>query len=265
MASAILDGAADAGVVSPDRVIVAEPDPVRRGAFALGAASASEALDALTELEAVRGEGAVLLAVKPQVFAVVAAEVRDRFAAPHPGRLVVSILAGVTTGSIQAALGPAARVVRVMPNTPAQVRRGVSAVAGDGTATRADLERTRALFGAVGQVVDLPEDLIDAFTGVAGSGPAYAFLLAEAMADAGVRVGLDRETSAAIARATVAGAGALLDADDRPADELRRAVTSKGGTTAAAIEAFETGGLRELVARAVEAARDRGREMGRDG
>ncbi|MEM1185056.1 MAG: pyrroline-5-carboxylate reductase [Planctomycetota bacterium] len=264
MASAILDGAASGGVIDPDRVVVADPSEGRRARFARAEASASGAFDHLERLEADADRaGVVLLATKPQVFPEVAAEVAQRFASGERSRLVVSILAGTTTEAILKGLGPSARVVRVMPNTPAQVRQGMSAIAIHASATPDDLALVSRLFGAVGQTVELSEDLIDAFTGVAGSGPAYVFLLVEALAQAGESVGLSPEVAAKIARATVVGAGALLDADARPASELREAVTSKKGTTAAALDTFEAGDLRGLVKRAVTAARDRGRELGR--
>jgi len=263
MAAAIIDGATAAGVIDPERVVAADPNASKRARFAHAAETPAAAFDLLERLDADGPPGGVLLAVKPQVFPDVAADVADRFADGRPARTVVSILAGTTADAISTALGPAARVVRTMPNTPAQVRRGATAIAGHTTATAADLDFARELFGAVGVTVDLPEDLIDAFTGVAGSGPAYVFLLAEALAEAGEAVGLDAETAAKIARATVAGAGALLDADPRTAAELRQAVTSRKGTTAAALDSFEAGGLRSLVERAVTAARDRGRELGR--
>lgn len=262
MATAILDGAQRAGVIDPDRLIVADPNPERRARFRVSARSTSEALHALARLETLPGNGAILLAVKPQVLPEIAPEIGPALAEGRPSRLVLSILAGVTNRTI-ASLGPAARPIRVMPNTPAQVARGMSALAPSEASTPEDLARARALFEAVGRVVELPEDLIDAFTALAGSGPAYVFLLTEAMAHAAETLGIAPEDAATIARATVAGAGALLDADPRAAGELRRAVTSKGGTTAAALDAFERGGLRDLVTDALTAARDRGRELGK--
>lgn len=260
MATAILQGAADAGVINFARVVVADPNADRRAAFQHAEPTAAAALDRAAELDS--ADCRVMLAVKPQMLPAVTREIADRFVAGHPSRLVISILAGTTADGIRTTLGPAARVVRVMPNTPSQVRRGMSAIAAHESAAPDDLCYTRQLFTAVGQTVELPEDLIDAFTGVAGSGPAYVFLLAEALTEAGIAVGLNPDDAATVARATITGAGALLDADDRSADELRRAVTSKNGTTAAALNAFESGDLRGLVKRAVTAARDRGRELG---
>ncbi len=262
MATAILLGAQKAGVIDPDLLVVADPDPEKRARFRVSAPTAAEALGMLEGLEAHPGDGAVMLAVKPQVLPQVAQEIGPALAEGRPSRLVLSILAGVTNRGV-ASLGPAARPFRVMPNTPAQVSRGMSALAPSDLSTPDDLARARALFEAVGRVVELPEDLIDAFTALAGSGPAYVFLLTEAMAQAAESLGIAPDDAATIARATVAGAGALLDADPRGADELRKAVTSKGGTTAAALDTFEAGGLRELVHKALAAARDRGRELGK--
>ncbi len=261
MATAILEGAQKAGVIDPDRLVVADPNPDKRARFRVSAESAAEALAKLQTLETTPGEGAIMLAIKPQVLPQIAPELAPTLAEGHPSRLLLSILAGTTNAAL-AALGPAARPIRVMPNTPAQVARGMTALAPSPSATPEDLTRARALFQAVGQTIDLPEDLIDAFTALAGSGPAYVFLLTEAMANAAESLGLSKPEAARIARATVAGAGALLDADPRPAEELRKAVTSKGGTTAAALDTFEQGNLRDLVTKALTAARDRGRELG---
>ncbi|MEO1512658.1 MAG: pyrroline-5-carboxylate reductase dimerization domain-containing protein, partial [Planctomycetota bacterium] len=155
-------------------------------------------------------------------------------------------------------------VVRVMPNTPARVRLGMSCLALGAGAEEADAAFALRLFGAIGEVVRVDESLVDAFTALAGSGPAYAFLLAEAMAGAGRELGLDPGDADRAARQTLLGAATLLSSSDRSAAELRDAVTSRKGTTAAALDVFEAGGFRELVERAMTAARDRGRELSAD-
>jgi pyrroline-5-carboxylate reductase len=176
---------------------------------------------------------------------------------------VLSILAGAPAATVREALGGRARVVRVMPNTPALVGRGMTALAPGPETTADDRAFARAFFGAVGTVIEIDEARMDAFTAVAGSGPAYVFLLAEALAAAGAAAGLDAADALLAARETIAGAGVLLGGSAEEPAALRRRVTSPGGTTVAALAVFEDAGLREIVARAVLAARDRGAELAR--
>lgn len=202
----------------------------------------------------------VVLAVKPQMLDAVAPALRPLCG---PGTLLVSILAGKTGADLAARL-PVGAIVRAMPNTPAAVGRGIAgayARPGVGDAHRAQAE---ALLGAVGSVEWLTEEaLIDAVTAVSGSGPAYVFLMVEALAAAGRAVGLEAGQADRLARATVVGAGALLEAEPATgADQLRRNVTSPGGTTAAALAVLQgEEALAGLLRRAVEAARDRARAL----
>ena len=164
---------------------------------------------------------------------------------------------------VRSALGGRARVIRVMPNTPAQLRRGVSAIAIGEGASEDDAQFAVALFESVGEVVRVDESMIDAFTALAGSGPAYVFYLAEAMMRAGVEIGFDEATADRIVRGTIAGSAALLsDSTDRKPIDLRAAVTSKGGTTFAATQSLDASGAMDAIVRAIIAARDRGRELG---
>ncbi|MBC9248120.1 pyrroline-5-carboxylate reductase [Paracoccus sp. 11-3] len=203
----------------------------------------------------------LVLAVKPQMMADALGEVPVL-----TDTLVLSVAAGTTIATYEAAF-PGATIVRVMPNTPAAIGQGISALIGNARATDADLDMAEALMGAVGRVVRLEsEDQMDAVTGLSGSGPAYVFHMIEAMAQAGQAVGLSPELSLELARMTVAGAGALaVDADEDPAI-LRENVTSPGGTTAAGLMVLmnEEHGLRPLMKRTVAAATARGRELGRD-
>jgi len=203
----------------------------------------------------------LLLAVKPQVAPAALPQVA---ALAHPGLLVVSIMAGRTLDFIAAHFPPGTAVVRAMPNTPAAIGRGVSVAVGNGAVTAAQRALTATLLGAIG-IVDWVDDeaLMDAVTAVSGSGPAYVFLLAEALAEAGRAAGLPAELAARIARATVSGSGALLDASDLPAATLRQNVTSPGGTTAAALAVLmdETRGFGPLLEQAVAAAARRGKEL----
>jgi len=260
MASAIILGAAAGGVLDPARCLVAEPDADKRAAFVRGFAGATEAFAAFEALEPTPGEGQVLLAVKPQMLGVVGAELAPLLSG-GPERVVVSILAGASSEGVRAAIGGRARVVRVMPNTPVQAGRGMSAVCPGAGARPGDEAFITGLMGAVGEVVRLDESMMDAFTALSGSGPAYVYYLCEAMAAAGERVGFAPGDAARISRQVIAGAAALLLADERPPAALRAAVTSKGGTTAAAIGVLEAEGVSASIVRAIEAARDRGREL----
>jgi pyrroline-5-carboxylate reductase len=175
--------------------------------------------------------------------------------------LVLSIAAGVSVETLEAA-APGHPVVRAMPNTPALVGKGASAIAAGSLAGEDDLEVAERVLGAVGTVARVPEHHLDAVTGVSGSGPAYLFLLAEAMIDAGVLVGLPRESADALVRQTLLGAATLLiESGDAP-EALRAAVTSPGGTTAAAVRSLESHGFRAALLDAVEAATRRSREIG---
>ena len=202
----------------------------------------------------------VVLAVKPQMMGDALSAMPDL-----SGSLVISVAAGTTIATFEAAF-PGAPVIRVMPNTPAAIGQGISAMIGNGAATPAHLDLAEALMCAVGRVVRLEaEDQMDAVTGLSGSGPAYVFHLIEAMAAAGEAQGLSPALSLELARMTVAGAGALaVHADEDPA-VLRRNVTSPNGTTAAGLAVLmdDDAGLTPLMVRTVAAATERGRELGR--
>jgi pyrroline-5-carboxylate reductase len=256
MARAILLGAFDAGAIDPAGVVIAEPDEAKRIGFAGRGARCVESADRLAG--ALGPDAAILLAVKPQVFPVAAAAMGD-----VGDRVVISIMAGVTSGSIRAAMGGSARVVRTMPNTPAQIGMGVTAVALGAGARPGDDALARSILGSVGSVVSIDESMLDAFTAVVGSGPAYVFALAEAMFRGALAVGFDPQLADRIVRGTIEGAaGLLMTHGELSPGALRAAVTSKGGTTAAAVEALESGGFFAVVERAIVAARDRGVELG---
>ncbi|KQO93923.1 pyrroline-5-carboxylate reductase [Methylobacterium sp. Leaf92] len=210
--------------------------------------------------EAAVPAGALVLGIKPQVLDAAAPALAGWIG---PDTLVVSILAGKTIADLKRRLPTVRAVVRAMPNLPASIGRGATGAVGSpevGPQARAGAEALLASSGLVAWLDD--EALIDAVTAVSGSGPAYVFLLAEALAEAGVAAGLPPDLSAQLARATVAGAGALLDADAREAGQLRRDVTSPGGTTAAALAVLmREGALPDLMHEAVEAARRRAGEL----
>ncbi len=260
MARAIIEGAAVSGVLG-DCWIVAEPDAGRRGGFERSVASASEALAWLVDAETSPGRGQLMLCVKPQMLAAVGDEIRDALGG-GPSRVVVSILAGMASERVRGALGERARVVRAMPNLPAQIGRGMSAIALGAGAEAGDDARARELLEGVGRVVEIRESLMDAYTGLAGSGPAYVFYLAEAMINAAVELGFTREEALLIVRETIAGSAELMVSSPEHPHELRAKVTSKGGTTAAATRVLDEAGVMDALGRAIAAARHRGAELG---
>ena len=175
---------------------------------------------------------------------------------------VLSIAAGVPLARLESALGEGIAVVRAMPNTPALVRAGAAAIAGGARATDHDLDWAESILAAVGTVVRLPEHLLDAVTGLSGSGPAYVFLVAEALIEAGVLVGLPRDVSAVLATQTLLGASRLLTETGDSPEALRAMVTSPGGTTAAGLRALESASVRAAFLNAVAAATERSKELG---
>lgn len=211
-------------------------------------------------LEVVRGCDLLVLAVKPQIFR----EVVRGFAAAFTGEnLLISLLAGVSTSALEEEFDGRPRVVRTMPNTPALVGEGATALCAGRFASPDDLLAARHLFETVGVVQVVNENLMDAVTGLSGSGPAYVYTVIEALADGGVREGLPRETALALATQTVLGAARLVrDSSEHPA-VLRDRVCSPGGTTIAGMKALEEKGLRVALMEAVERAAARSRELGK--
>ena len=209
--------------------------------------------------EVVRRSDIVVLSVKPQIMNRVLEEIAGVVSPTH---LVVSIAAGVPIEAMEAALHKEARVVRVMPNTPALVGAGTAALAAGAHATEEDLDLARAIFDSVGLSFVIDESLLDAVTGLSGSGPAYVFLIIEALSDAGVKVGLSRHMAQPMAANTVLGsAKLLLDTGEHPG-LLKDMVTSPGGTAIAGLHTLEAGGLRTTLINAVEEATRRSRELG---
>ncbi|CAL8899427.1 pyrroline-5-carboxylate reductase [Kocuria varians] len=208
--------------------------------------------------KAVTGADIVLLGVKPYDILDLAREI-----APALDRetVVVSVAAGVALDALQKALPEGQPVVRSMPNTPSSVGRGALSVTPGEHVTDEQLRAVKDVLSAVGAVVEVPEHLIRAVTGVSGSGPAYVFYLAEAMQQAGEELGLDPETARVLAKETVSGAGVLLEPDDADPAALRKAVTSPGGTTEQAIRTFDEQGLRDIIRKGAEASAAKGDDM----
>jgi pyrroline-5-carboxylate reductase len=251
MGEALLGGLLGSGWAEPADIVVVEKLPARRDElFALFPGVA--VID-----EPVAAEGA-LVAVKPGDVPATCA-LLGGLGIPR----ILSIAAGVTTATLQEAAGAGTAVVRAMPNTPAVVGAGASAIAPGPTATAADLDWAQSLLDAVGVVVRVTESQLDAVTGLSGSGPAYVFLIAESLIEAGVLMGLTREVAEVLAVQTLRGSAELLHSSDEHAAALRGAVTSPGGTTAAGLHALESGGLRAAILDAVKAATERSRELGR--
>lgn len=247
MGAALVGGLVAAGV-SASSIVVVEVDGAKR-------ASLEEAFGVRTSESIVATDGAVI-AVKPQGAVEVC---RDVIAVGV--RRVLSIAAGISLASLEKVSAGAA-VVRAMPNTPALVREGASAISAGSTCTSDDIVWASTILSAVGTVVQVPEEQIDAVTAVAGSGPGYLFLFAEALVEAAIAEGLSPDVADALVRQLFKGAGVLLaESSDSPAT-LRDRVTSPNGTTAAGLAVFEGEGMRDLVRKAVKAAASRSREMG---
>lgn len=210
--------------------------------------------------QAIESADVVLVALKPQVLLDTLRAVGDAFRADQT---VISVAAGITTAAIEAAIDGQVPVVRVMTNTPVQVDAAMSVVSGGAHAADADLDLAEEILGQVGSVLRLEEGHLDAVTALSGSGPAYLFLVAEAMIDAGVLLGLPREVATELAVQTLAGSATMLRETGTHPVELREMVTSPGGTTIAATRQLERAGVRAAFLDAIEAAAQRSEELGR--
>ncbi len=209
---------------------------------------------------AVRGRDVVVVVVKPKDVPALLEQIDG---AVGPDQVLLSLAAGVPLRVFEEAL-PGIPVVRAMPNTPAAVDRGMTAYCAGAHADETALTRAAAVLGAVGETIRLTEDLLDAVTAVSGTGPAYVFLLAEAMTEAAIREGLPHDAAELLVHQTLRGAGLLLAVSGKSAFRLRGEVTSPGGTTAAAMHVLEEGGFRALMEDAIHAAVERSRELGRN-
>jgi pyrroline-5-carboxylate reductase len=254
MGSALLEGAVAAGAVDPGEISLHD-------AFAECAKSLAERVGATaagTNGAVIEASEAVLLCTKPQ-------DMLDMIRLLPPltsSRLFISIAAGLKIADLEEALGDAGRVIRVMPNTPAMVGKGASAISRGTGATDADAEFVTQILDAVGSVVEVPEKLLDAVTGLSGSGPAYVYTIIEALSDGGVLMGLPKDKALTLAAQTVAGAAEMVLQTGKHPAELRDQVTSPGGTTIAGLAAIENGALRATLMGAVHAATERSQELG---
>ena len=254
MAEAIIAGLLGGGVSMEQNVVAADVSEARRTLLSDKYGIETTADNAA----AVRGADVVVLAVKPQQAAEALASVK---AALAKTQLLVSICAGLPTAAVEAQVP--ARVARAMPNLPALVRRGVSAICGGSRATAEDLDLTEKLFAATGAVVRLPENKMNETTALSGSGPGYVFAFMETLEATGIAMGIDASTARKMAVETVRGAAELAAETGEDPAELRRRVSSKGGTTLAGLAAMEAHGFSAAVAAGMKAARDRAAELAR--
>ena len=255
MAEALADGIIQSGVVPAENIYASDPAGQRRRVFKekIGERVFSDNLKVTDKADV------LVLAVKPQVIPDVAEELSSAVNHRH---LVVSIAPGVTLASLEKTLGTD-RLARVMPNTPALVGQGASAFCMGAGATHEDKELVQSILGAVGRCVQVKENLMDAATGLSGSGPAYMFMAIEALSDGGVEMGLPRDAATQLAAQTMIGAASMvLNTRMHPA-ELKDEVTTPGGTTAAGLHALEKEGLRHALMDAVKAAAERSKELGK--
>ncbi len=257
MATALAMGFLKSGLTETAKLIASDVHEGARAAFE----TLTQARTTSSNLDVAQASRVVILAVKPQQMEGM---LRELGTVLTPQHLIVSIAAGVTISKMLKWLGhDEARIVRVMPNTPALVQAGASAFSIGGQSTREDAALVQQLFASVGVAVETSETLLDAVTGLSGSGPAYAFQVIEALSDAGVRVGLPRTTATQLAAQTLFGAAKMvLETGDHPG-VLKDAVTSPGGTTIAGLHELEKGGLRATLMNAVVAATARSVELGR--
>jgi pyrroline-5-carboxylate reductase len=259
MGGAIVRGVLARRVLAPGDVGVVEVDSSRREALQrLGCQvfpATNNVGDHITDTTQ------MMFAVKPQMFASVAQSLHDAQLLGSPSRVFVSIMAGLDSGKMHHVLGPGARIIRCMPNTPCQIGKGMTAIALGMGAREGDEDLARQIFDALGRTVMVEESLMHAVTAVSGSGPAYLFLMAEAMQRAAEAIDLSPEVARLLVTQTIVGAAGMLDQPNAEAAALRRAVTSPRGTTEAALTAFEQQGFERIVMEAVTAARDRGIEL----
>jgi len=259
MGEAIIRGLLAAGL-KPDLLLVFDPDRDRqvylRDEYRIRVARGNA--DLVKDCEV------VILAVKPQVMEEVLKEIGPAVKKKNP--LLISVAAGIRLHTLAEHLGAKSRLVRVMPNSPALVGEGVSAYYAGGSLQKGDRGLVKAILSAFGRVVEVDkEEMMDAVTGLSGSGPAYVFLAVEALADGGVKMGLPRELAVALAAQTVVGAGKMVIETGKHPAELKDMVTSPGGTTIAGLTALEQGGFRGLLIKAVEDATKKSRELAGEG
>jgi pyrroline-5-carboxylate reductase len=254
MATALASGWINAGLLGPNNVLASDPSAGARGAFTAATAARVSEINS----EVVASSDVLIIAVKPQSMSELLPGIRGQL---KPSQLVISIAAGITIGQLEAGLGATQRIIRVMPNTPCLVGASASAYSPSGHATESDIALTDRLLNAVGRAFRLPEHLLDAVTGLSGSGPGFVYVLIEAMIDGGVRVGLPRDVATVLAAQTFYGAAKMVLETGSHPGVLKDMVASAGGSTIAGLHALERGGARAALMDAVEAATRRSSEL----
>jgi pyrroline-5-carboxylate reductase len=257
MATALARGFVRAEIVFPKEIIASARSAANRNSFA----GETGAKTVVSNSEVAKFAKVLILAVKPDQTVGILHEVRDSFTKNH---LLISIAAGVTLAKLENALPAGARVIRVMPNTPALVGEGASAFALGKNATAADGELAKKLLSAVGLAFQVKENLLDAVTGLSGSGPAYVYQFIEALSDGGVASGLPRDTATKLAAQTVLGGAKMVLETGQHPGALKDQVTSPGGTTIEGLHALEKGKLRATVISAVRAATEKSKKLGQN-
>ncbi|MFK7788527.1 MAG: pyrroline-5-carboxylate reductase [Phycisphaeraceae bacterium] len=252
MAQAIAGGAIKRGVLDPKDIIASDPSDTNRDVFTQwGCATTAENSDVVQQADQ------ILLAVKPQIFV----QVGPQLSSCTDDQILISIMAGLSSEKIASLAGKPCRIVRVMPNTPALVGEGMAGIALGGSAKQGDDALAKQLFAAVGKIVELDEPMIDAINAISGSGPAYLFYLAEAMERAAIDLGLGDHARQIVAQ-TLMGSGKLLAESGEDPAELRRKVTSPGGTTLAASNCLDAKQVHSSIIEAINAAFARAKELG---
>lgn len=256
MATALAKGFISAGCCTNEGIFACDPVPAARDHFTMETHA-----PAVANIPYVANRCEILfLAVKPQNVAAVMAELKPLL---QPQHLIISIAAGITLSALETGLGAGRRVIRVMPNTPCLVNASASGYALGSAANTEDEQTVEMLLSAVGLAFKVPEHLLNAVTGLSGSGPAFVYVMIEALSDGGVRMGLPRDVATKLAAQTVLGAAKMVIETEQHPGQLKDAVTSPGGTTIAGLHALEKGGLRASLMNAVEAATLRSMELGK--
>ena len=255
MAAALAKGFIQAKLAGADQVIASDPIDAARSSFARETGAKTTA----SNLAAVKFAGVLLLAVKPDQVADVLKEIRGEFTENH---LLISIAAGVTLARLEGGLGSGARVIRVMPNTPALVGASATAYAPGKNATAEDGRLAQKLFSAIGVAFQLKESLLDAVTGLSGSGPAYVYLMIEALSDGGVAAGLPRDVATKLAAQTVLGGAKMVLETGQHPGALKDMVTSPGGTTIEGLHELEKAAVGAAFMNAVRAAAEKSKKLG---
>lgn len=259
MAEALIKGMINSSIIKPENILTSD---VRKDRLEF-LHNTYKVQIASDNLDAIKKAGIIILSVKPQTILEVLDQISE---SANDSKLIISIAAGISLEIIQRALdkedSKALRLIRAMPNTPALVQTGATAMSKGVNALEEDMKTADEIFSAVGKVVEVNEDLMDAVTGLSGSGPAYIFLIIEALIDAGVKAGLPRDISMTLSVQTVLGAAKLVSESGEHPEKLKDMVTSPGGTTLAGLHALEKGELKVVLMNAVKSATKRSKELG---